>query len=157
MVGFDGKTYFCLHCGKAGFEKPTSVRAHQASCKIKVRDYSSAFSGSNNSKKEEEEGEEGGGRVISAFGEEIRELRRRVEEIERKVNSELEHKIVRGGDWRGFIVVLVGALMMKGSKKGEAMYWIGLALIGLGAYLLVGVRMNEVIGDAVVKKLTNLI
>lgn len=31
-IGFDGATYFCKRCGKAGYERPTQVRGHLAMC-----------------------------------------------------------------------------------------------------------------------------
>jgi len=31
-VGFDGETYFCMRCGKAGFKSPAAVVGHLAHC-----------------------------------------------------------------------------------------------------------------------------
>lgn len=31
-IGFDGASYFCKRCGKAGYGKPTQVRGHLAMC-----------------------------------------------------------------------------------------------------------------------------
>lgn len=31
-IGFDGGTYFCKRCGKAGYERATQVRGHLAMC-----------------------------------------------------------------------------------------------------------------------------
>jgi hypothetical protein len=31
-IGFDGYSYFCRRCGKAGYSKPTQVRGHLAMC-----------------------------------------------------------------------------------------------------------------------------
>jgi len=31
-IGFDGQTYHCRRCGKAGYQRPTQVRGHLAMC-----------------------------------------------------------------------------------------------------------------------------
>ena len=32
-IGFDGYSYYCRRCGKAGYQKPTQVRGHLAMCR----------------------------------------------------------------------------------------------------------------------------
>lgn len=34
-VGYDGKDYFCMRCGKAGFETKAQAVGHQSQCKAK--------------------------------------------------------------------------------------------------------------------------
>ena len=32
-IGFDGNSYYCRRCGKAGYERPTQVRGHLSLCR----------------------------------------------------------------------------------------------------------------------------
>lgn len=34
-VGYDGKEFFCMRCGKAGFETKAQAVGHQSQCKVK--------------------------------------------------------------------------------------------------------------------------
>lgn len=36
-AGFDGQSYFCRHCGKAGFKSLMAVRGHQSACPAKSK------------------------------------------------------------------------------------------------------------------------
>jgi len=38
-VGYDGKSYFCRRCGKAGYATVNAVRGHLSNCKTAVRSF----------------------------------------------------------------------------------------------------------------------
>lgn len=35
-IGFDGKHYYCLHCGRSGYERMTQARGHLGQCPEKI-------------------------------------------------------------------------------------------------------------------------
>ena len=85
-VGFDGKSYYCKLCGKAGFKSVKAVIGHLNSCPAKSTT-SGAFS-SNDEQIEHHQSTTTSRRIVIKF---YNALRKRVERLERQVSNELLH------------------------------------------------------------------
>ncbi len=169
-IGYDGKSFFCMRCGKAGFKSEMAVRGHLSSCKGgRVKDMSAYFAWDKVEEVMEQKQKDnniagGGGAPAPAPAplDEVMVLRREVQAVREDLNKVIKvltndvlhtlksQSVVRGSWIVGLVKGLAGYILLTKTKKSDYMMKIiGIGLLGWGAY--------DIFGDAGIEKVSGVI
>jgi len=89
FVGFDGNSFYCKLCGKAGFKSPKAVIGHLNSCEAK----STSFGADYKSDSQEKHQQSTTTKTIKIRVLKLRELENRVNKLEQKIDNHFKHLI----------------------------------------------------------------